>query len=317
MYRKAFINLFIVIVFFSACASKDTKIIVEEQKKSQAEILIDNSPIKKYYNEMIENFNILTALSKFKDKESQLKYEVLSKFINKYFSYENIKPKLVEIYSQNFTESELIELNRFNNEDSGKRYMENLPKIISEMTKNFTKIVESKKEILAQMIKKRDNEIKDNQKELANILSKNMSRDFIFKPNKTIIKEKNQTPIDIMLNNPIYEDLYYISIKNSMNNQLKKNPELILYKDIFEKFIINYVSYNDLKPYFSNVINKYFTKDEIEKINSFENTEIGKKYNKIFPKIQEDIKNMFQNILLQHKDEFKKIIEEKSKNKEE
>ncbi|WP_417895421.1 DUF2059 domain-containing protein [Aliarcobacter lanthieri] len=308
MYIKAFINLFIIIVFFSACASTHTKIIVEEPKKSQAEILIDSSPIKEYNDNLIQNFKALNTLMK--DKEM---YEILNEFTNKYFSYENIKPKLVNIISNNFTEAELVELNAYYNTEIGKKYREKLPKIISDMQVKSMFVFEEKKDILSKMVQQRATKIKNNEKEIANILAKNMNREFKIEPTKIDIKKevnRNKSQAEILLDKPIYEEMFSKGMKIGIEEKIKQFPQLLLFKDIMEEFVSKYINYEELKPVFIKVFNDNFTEDELSEINRFESTKFGEKYNKQFPKLYEEIKDIYKNILIEHKEDLKKIIEE-------
>lgn len=316
MYRKAFINLFIITVFFSACASKDTKIIVEEPKKSQAEILIDNSPVKKYYDELTQTMKTLTAVMKNGDKKNEAIYEAVNEFSDKYFSYENIKLKLVNIISNNFTEAELVELNAYYNTEIGKKYREKLPKIISDMQVKSISIFEEKKDILSKMMQERAIKLKNNEKEMANILAKNMNREFKIEPTKkNTKKEVNKSQAEILLDKPIYEEMFLKGIKMGIEEKIKQAPQLLLFKDIMEEFVSKYMNYEEFKPAFIKVFNDNFTQDELSEINRFESTKFAEKYNKQFPKIYEEIKTMYQNILIEHKEDLKKIIEEKLKNK--
>ncbi|MFW2552795.1 DUF2059 domain-containing protein [Aliarcobacter butzleri] len=316
MYKKAFINLFIITVFFSACASKDAKIIVEEPKKSQAEILIDNSPVKKYYDELTQTMKTLTTVMKNGDKKNEVIYEAVNEFSDKYFSYENIKPKLVNIISNNFTEAELVELNAYYNTEIGKKYREKLPKIISDMQVKSISIFEEKKDILSKMMQERVIKLKNNEKEMANILAKNMNREFKIEPTKkNIKKEVNKSQAEILLDKPIYEEMFLKGIKMGIEEKIKQAPQLLLFKDVMEEFVSKYINYEEFKPAFIKVFNDNFTQDELSQINRFESTKFAEKYNKQFPKIYEEIKTMYQNILIEHKEDLKKIVEEKLKNK--
>ncbi|WP_152020155.1 DUF2059 domain-containing protein [Aliarcobacter butzleri] len=289
---------------------------VAEPKKSQAEILIDNSPVKKYYDELTQTMKTLTAVMKNGDKKNEAIYEAVNEFSDKYFSYENIKLKLVNIISNNFTEAELVELNAYYNTEIGKKYREKLPKIISDMQVKSISIFEEKKDILSKMMQERVIKLKNNEKEMANILAKNMNREFKIEPTKkNIKKEVNKSQAEILLDKPIYEEMFLKGIKMGIEEKIKQAPQLLLFKDIMEEFVSKYINYEEFKPAFIKVFNDNFTQDELSQINRFESTKFAEKYNKQFPKIYEEIKTMYQNILIEHKEDLKKIIEEKLKNK--
>ena len=298
---------------------KSTNIIVENTNKSQAEILIDSSPVKKYHNELTQTFTLLTTVMKNSDKKNQVMYESVNEFSNKYFSYENIKPKLINIISKNFTEAELIELNAYNNTEIGKKYREKFPKIIQDMQIKYISIFEEKKDVFSKMMQERIIKIKNNEKEMANIIAKNINREFKIEPTRKDIKKevnKNKSQAEILLEKPIYEEMFLKGIKIGMEEKIKQAPQLLLFKDIMEEFVSKYMNYEELKPAFIKVFNDNFTQEELSEINRFESTKVGEKYNKQVPKLYEEIKTMYQNILIEHKEDLIKIIEEKSKNKE-
>ena len=55
---------------------------------------------------------------------------VMMEFLNKNMSYESLKPDLVKMYSEEFTSSELREINAFYLTDVGKKSIEKMPKLM-------------------------------------------------------------------------------------------------------------------------------------------------------------------------------------------
>lgn len=55
---------------------------------------------------------------------------VMMEFLNKNMSYESLKPDLVKMYSEEFTSSELREINAFYSTDVGKKSIEKMPKLM-------------------------------------------------------------------------------------------------------------------------------------------------------------------------------------------
>ena len=55
---------------------------------------------------------------------------VMMEFLNKNMSYESLKPELIKTYSEEFTSSELREINAFYLTDVGKKSIEKMPKLM-------------------------------------------------------------------------------------------------------------------------------------------------------------------------------------------
>ena len=57
---------------------------------------------------------------------------IMLEFLEKYMSYENLKPDLIKIYSNAFTASELRELNQFYTTEIGKKSIEKMPMLMAQ-----------------------------------------------------------------------------------------------------------------------------------------------------------------------------------------
>ena len=55
---------------------------------------------------------------------------VMMEFLNENMSYESLKPELIKMYSEEFTSSELREINAFYSTDVGKKSIEKMPKLM-------------------------------------------------------------------------------------------------------------------------------------------------------------------------------------------
>jgi hypothetical protein len=55
---------------------------------------------------------------------------VMMEFLNENMSYESLKPELIKMYSEEFTSSELREINAFYLTDVGKKSIEKMPKLM-------------------------------------------------------------------------------------------------------------------------------------------------------------------------------------------
>ena len=55
---------------------------------------------------------------------------VMMEFLNENMSYESLKPELIKMYSEEFTSSELSEINAFYSTDVGKKSIEKMPTLM-------------------------------------------------------------------------------------------------------------------------------------------------------------------------------------------
>ena len=55
---------------------------------------------------------------------------VMMEFLNENMSYESLKPELIKMYSEEFTSSELREINAFYSTDVGKKSIEKMPSLM-------------------------------------------------------------------------------------------------------------------------------------------------------------------------------------------
>ena len=55
---------------------------------------------------------------------------VMMEFLNENMSYESLKPELIKMYSEEFTSSELREINAFYSTDVGKKSIEKMPTLM-------------------------------------------------------------------------------------------------------------------------------------------------------------------------------------------
>jgi hypothetical protein len=80
--------------------------------------------------------------------------QVMKEFMNKYFTFELIKPKFVKIYTDEFTEKELNDLIKFYSSPTGKKLAEKLPGLTQKgMEVGLSSVQEHQKE-LEEMMKK-------------------------------------------------------------------------------------------------------------------------------------------------------------------
>ena len=100
-----------------------------ESERSEAAILLELTGTEQMLNQTMGNMLELQiqqnpALAPFK--------EVMLEFFEKYMGYESLKPELLRLYNENFTEQELKELNDFYRTDTGKKSIELMPYLVQQ-----------------------------------------------------------------------------------------------------------------------------------------------------------------------------------------
>ena len=81
--------------------------------------------------------------------------DVLERFFNKYMNYESIKPELIKIYTQAFTEQELKDLNVFYQSATGRKSLQVMPQILAQSAQLAAVRLREHKEELEKMIRER------------------------------------------------------------------------------------------------------------------------------------------------------------------
>lgn len=79
--------------------------------------------------------------------------EIMRKYLNKYMSYETLKPDLVAIYAETFTTSELNELVAFYKSKTGRKVIEVMPVLMTKGAQMGISRVQSNIAELQEMIK--------------------------------------------------------------------------------------------------------------------------------------------------------------------
>lgn len=297
MYKIILINL-IFLLFFSSCSQKNT---ISNQKniKTEAEILIENSNIKSYYLHL----NKIYLVDKLVPKDNQ----ELIRIRDRYISYEIIEPEIIKFINNNFTEEELIKINKFFNSDLGNKISQNKLKIIEQVEIAAKEFLKENNDVLKESFRKREKKIIENGLEVINILNSNKNRKFKINRKTGINKSVNNLELENLFNDKIYEELYYKSIENIMEEEINKQSYLNNYKDIIEDYISIYISYEKIKSIFDEVINSYFTEYEIKAIIDFENLEFVRKYIIINYTLHDKIKELHNKALRRYIEDFIRI----------
>ncbi|MGA7177990.1 MAG: DUF2059 domain-containing protein [Thiobacillaceae bacterium] len=82
---------------------------------------------------------------------------------------------------------------------------------------------------------------------------------------------------ETLLNTIGIEDLLEQTMSQSLDSQLAEKPELVPYKQVMLTFLRKHMSYESLKPDLINLYAAAFTAQELQELNEFYKTPIGKK----------------------------------------
>lgn len=101
----------------------------ETNSENAAELLLDSMNMEVIVDQSIQvaidaQVKLTPQLQPYKD--------VVIEFVKKYSSYQALKPRLIEIYSQNFTPKELTDLTTFYKTPTGQKSLHKLPELISQ-----------------------------------------------------------------------------------------------------------------------------------------------------------------------------------------
>ncbi|MGB5866616.1 MAG: hypothetical protein WBG69_01970, partial [Arcobacteraceae bacterium] len=300
--KKRFLIVITILLLLGGCATNN---IPQKQQQINTDAIVDNLNIKKF-------IDVISTVEPSKtDKNYDKKaasFKVFKIIAAKYFTYEQLKSDIGDHLSKNFTNEELRELSEYVQSDVSKKYRKVYPELIKEIM-TFTKnLLTEKKDILAVMIQKRVLEIK-NKQNLSNILMENQKKLTIKREQKNYSSSsKNKSQAEMLFENPMFEELYLSSIEVELNKQIKSKPIMLLYKDILEKFVEDYLSYKDAKPYFVKAFSKRFTEDELRIMNKFNLSDIGKKYTNYSPKLRKYVKTLFSKTLIEHIGEVASLL---------
>jgi Uncharacterized protein conserved in bacteria len=82
---------------------------------------------------------------------------------------------------------------------------------------------------------------------------------------------------EILLDSLGMEDLMSRSMSQLIDVQLQQNPDLAPYKNVMIEFFDKHLSWDSIKPAILKIYSEEFTASELQEINRFYSTEVGKK----------------------------------------
>jgi len=124
--------------------------IADDRSRKEAEKMMQGIGMKKALEQSMEQ--ILNVQLQQNPTLKPFK-KVMLKFFEKHMSYESLKPELVEIYSNTFTEAELKEINAFYATDVGKKTIEKMPELMGKGAQIGAKRVQDNIQELQKLLK--------------------------------------------------------------------------------------------------------------------------------------------------------------------
>lgn len=106
-------------------------------------------------------------------------------------------------------------------------------------------------------------------------------------------------------------DNYSRMTKQITDMQVAQAPQLAAVRDTIQTFFDKYMGWDAIKQDIAALYAKNYTKEELEKMNSFFSSDVGQKYIALTPKIAAASAQIGQSKLQGHMGELKKMIDEK------
>jgi len=106
-------------------------------------------------------------------------------------------------------------------------------------------------------------------------------------------------------------DNYNRMTKQITNMQIAQAPKLEVVRDTIENFFQKYMGWDAIKEEIAALYAKNYSKEELEKMNSFFASEVGQKYIALTPKIAAASAQIGQSKLHGRMGELRKMIDEK------
>lgn len=119
----------LILVVISAFMLAGTASFANDGSAAEAEKLFAKMQMKEMYEKTVEKMLSVQI----QRNPSLVPYKgVMMRFLNKYMSFDSLKPDLVKIYSNTFTTNELKELNKFYSTKTGQKAIEVMPSLAAQ-----------------------------------------------------------------------------------------------------------------------------------------------------------------------------------------
>lgn len=122
------------------------------QHLKAGEQFVEVSGFKSSFGEIVDTM-LKTQIGSIPEQYREKFTQVMKEFMNKYFNYEILKPKMAKMYADEFTEKELVELTRFYSSEIGKKFADKSAKLMQKGVELGQNAVVEHKPELEKMIK--------------------------------------------------------------------------------------------------------------------------------------------------------------------
>lgn len=103
------------------------------------------------------------------------------------------------------------------------------------------------------------------------------------------------------------------ALMQSLAIQIKRQPAMAPYKDIYEKFFSKYTKWDDMKKDLAKLYAQAFTPAEMQELSKFYQSKVGQKSLTILPRLTQLSMLLAQQRIAKHADELKKEVSERAK----
>ncbi len=103
------------------------------------------------------------------------------------------------------------------------------------------------------------------------------------------------------------------ALMQSLAIQIKRQPAMAPYKDIYEKFFNKYTKWDDMKKDLAKLYAQAFTPAEMKELSKFYRSKVGQKSLTILPRLTQLSMLLAQQRIAKHADELKKAVAARAK----
>ncbi len=127
-----------------------------------------------------------------------------------------------------------------------------------------------------------------------------------------IADDNARNEAEALLNTLNIQELLDRTIEQSLETQLKQNPDLIPYKQVMLSFLAKYMSYPSIKPELVNIYAEAFSAAELREISDFYKTPTGQKTIRKMPELMKQGGEIGARRVHEHIQELQRMIEAES-----
>lgn len=104
------------------------------------------------------------------------------------------------------------------------------------------------------------------------------------------------------------------ALETGIDAQLRANPSMIRYRQVFLDFYEKYVNWEDVKDRFALLYTNNFTEQELKEINQFFSTKTGQKVATSTTKLMEQGMKLGEELVRENQDELMRMMQEADQN---